>query len=104
MDMKIRSTNGYLNVNSVSSTKNKKTDAGVQGMTMKTDSKSDIITISAEGTFQAEIDKEIKAISEEISNISSEEKVNSIKEQIANGTYFVSSENVADAILNKLWY
>ena len=50
MDMKIRSTNGYANINSVSGTKNKNNDAGVQGIAMKTDNKSDIIKISAEGT------------------------------------------------------
>ncbi len=104
MDMKIRSTNGYANINSVSSIKNKNGDAGVQSIAMKTDNKSDIIKISAEGTFQAELDKETKAISEEISDISAEEKINSIKEQIDNGTYFVSSENIADAILGKLLY
>ncbi len=104
MDIKIRSTNGYANINSVSGTKNKNNDAGVQGIAMKTDNKSDIIKISAEGTFQAELDKEVKAISEEINDISSEEKINSIKEQIDNGTYFVSSENIADAILGKLLY
>ncbi|NLK70433.1 MAG: flagellar biosynthesis anti-sigma factor FlgM [Clostridiales bacterium] len=106
MDMKIRPANGFNKINSVSSSKIKSSDVSTQSSVtaMKADKKSDIITISAEGTFQAELDREIKDISEEINEISSDEKINAIKEQITNGTYFVSSEDVADAILDKLWF
>ncbi|NLP26609.1 MAG: flagellar biosynthesis anti-sigma factor FlgM [Clostridiales bacterium] len=104
MDIKINSTNAYAKINTVSSSKNKGKDTTIESMVTKADKKSDIITISAEGTFQAELDKEIKTISEEISEISSEDRINSIKERVSNGTYFVTSEDVADAILEKLWH
>lgn len=104
MDIKINSTNAYAKINAVSSSKSKSKDTIIESAVSKADKKSDIITISAEGTFQAELDKEIKTISEEINEISSEDRINLIKEQVSNGTYFVTSEDVADAILEKLWH
>ena len=50
----------------------------------------------------AEVDRSTKAIASEVSACAPQEKINSLKAQIAAGTYNVSAGDVADAILSRL--
>jgi len=64
--------------------------------------KHDTVSISPEAASFREIDRSTKAISSDIESSVSQEKINSLKAQIADGTYNVSEEEVADAILDRL--
>ncbi len=65
-------------------------------------SKHDTVSISSEAASFAEVDRTTKAIASEVNGCASQDKINSLKAQIAAGTYNVSAGEVADAILDRL--
>jgi len=65
--------------------------------------KMDTISISAQGAQQKETAKLVSSITKEITADADSAKVNALKTAIQNGTYSVSAEKIADAILNGLF-
>lgn len=98
MDMKIKAINGYNATNSVSRSNNIKSDSPDK---VNKSLKSDVITISEEGAFQAELNNEIKAIAQEINDNEDNAKINELREQIKNGSYQISTDDLVDSILNR---
>ena len=93
---------GYLKTDKVGS-------AGIKAYTNVMSSASrpaagqrDKVSISPEASSYREIDKTTKSISSEVSGAASQEKLNSLKAQIQAGTYSVSADKVADAILGRM--
>lgn len=91
---------GYMRTEQISS-------KGVQGYNnvenvSKPMQKKDTVTISPEASAFRELSSSNKAIAAGINNFASQEKINSLKAQIAAGTYNVSADKVADAILERM--
>ena len=77
-----------------SGTKSKNVSAG----------KTDTVSISATASDFSSA-KVITDISSNVNGLSNNERVSSIKEQVKNGTYNVSSQAVADSILDRFaWF
>ena len=64
--------------------------------------KLDTVSISPEAASFREINGSTKAVAAEVNGSAPKERINSLKAQIAAGTYNVSAGDVADAILSRL--
>jgi flagellar biosynthesis anti-sigma factor FlgM len=62
--------------------------------------KQDTIQISSQGKAQQEIGRIVSEIMDEVSQNAGAERLESLKAAIADGSYHVSSDDLADAILN----
>lgn len=67
----------------------------------KTEIKQDSLSFSAEASLLRANGKVIKESAADIVKPASDERINSLKQQIASGEYNVSANNVADSILNR---
>lgn len=65
-------------------------------------SKKDSFSLSSEASLFRECGKTIKSAAAEITSPVSDEKIASLKSCIKNGSYYVSSGQIADAILDRL--
>lgn len=61
--------------------------------------KKDSFSLSSEASMFRECGKVIKSAVAEITSSAGEDKINSLKQQIENGSYNISSGQIADAIL-----
>ncbi len=64
--------------------------------------KTDSLSFSSEASMFKECGKVIKSAVAEITSPASEDRINSLRQQIKNGTYNVSSDMIADAILDRV--
>lgn len=64
---------------------------------------SDSVQISAASAFRAQLAQACKKSAGEIQGAVSEKRLNSLREQFASGTYQVSSAQVADKILQRVF-
>jgi len=64
--------------------------------------KTDSFSLSSEASMFRECGKVIKASVAEITAPADENRINSLRQQIKNGTYNISSEKIADAILDRV--
>ena len=64
--------------------------------------KTDSFSLSSEASMFKECGKVIRASVSEITSPADDSRINSLKQQIRNGTYNVSSEQIADAILDRI--
>lgn len=62
---------------------------------------SDKVMISSNATNQSIISRFGKPISNEINNTDNSEKISRLKEEIANGTYHVSTDELVDKLLSR---
>lgn len=67
----------------------------------KTSTKKDSFSFSAQAALIKETSKTVKSYAADIAEPASDERIESLKAQIKNGEYNVSSEQVADSILNR---
>lgn len=102
MGMNIKPLNGCSGTNSVSKSKCG-TASSANKATINETVKYDSINISMEGSFRAELDKEVKTITSEINSDDKDEKIAEIKEELKSGTYSVSSEKIVDSIIERLF-
>lgn len=72
--------------------------AGEKSAAVKTDS----FSLSSEASMFKECGKVIKSAVSEITSPASEDRINSLRQQIKNGTYNVSSDLIAGAILDRI--
>lgn len=61
--------------------------------------KNDSVSISPDAASFRELDGSVKEIASQIQSSVSQQRIEQLKAQIADGSYNVSSESVADAIL-----
>lgn len=101
MGICFNATNGYMKVNDVNMQSSIKDNEKVR-TNEKTCCKHDTVMISPEAASFREVEQSTKAVANEVNESVSPEKIQSLKEQIAAGTYGVSSGDVADAILGRL--
>lgn len=64
--------------------------------------KKDSFSLSSEASMFKECGKVIRASVAEITASADDSRINSLKQQIRNGTYNVSSEQLANAILDRV--
>lgn len=64
--------------------------------------KKDSFSLSSEASMFKECGKVIRASVAEITAPADDSRINSLRQQIRNGTYNVSSEQLADAILDRV--
>ena len=64
--------------------------------------KTDCFSLSSEASMFRECGKVIKSSVAEITAPASENRINSLRQQIQSGTYSISAENIADAILERV--
>ena len=64
--------------------------------------KKDSFSLSSEASMFMECGKTIKSAVGSITASASDERIASLKEQISSGNYYVSSGQIADAILDRL--
>ena len=64
--------------------------------------KTDSFSLSSEASMFKECGKVIRASVSEITSPASDSRINSLKQQIRNGTYNVSSDMIAGAILDRI--
>lgn len=96
-------TNVYKQyVNSGSARKCSEFSLGNAGKTVSTSSKKDSFSLSPEASVLKECSKAVKNSAAEITSSVGEERISYLKKHIADGTYNVSSERIADAILDRL--
>ncbi|MBP1564515.1 MAG: flagellar biosynthesis anti-sigma factor FlgM [Oscillospiraceae bacterium] len=100
MNINFNVCNGYMKTNEIGS-QSLKEFSGIRPAE-RTVGKHDTVSISSEAASFAEVDRSTKAIASEVSTCAPQEKINSLKAQIAAGTYNVSAGDVADAILSRL--
>lgn len=100
MNINFNVCNGYMKTNEIGSQGIK--EYGNIKSAGRIPAKQDTVSISSEATMFAEVDRGTKAIASEVSACAPQEKINSLKAQIAAGTYNVSAGDVADAILSRL--
>lgn len=65
-------------------------------------SKTDSLSMGSEASMFRTCSRAIKGAVSEIVSPAEETRINSLKKQISDGTYYVSSEKVADAILERI--
>ena len=65
-------------------------------------SKKDSFSLSSEASMFRECGKIIKSAVAEITSPASEDRINALRQQIKNGSYNISSGQVADAILDRI--
>lgn len=63
--------------------------------------KSDKVMISQNATNQSSIARISKPIANEVNSVDNSDKIKTLKEQIANGTYHVSTEELTDKLLSR---
>lgn len=96
------SSNGIYSVSAASSNSLVgKIEKSQKNISKTGESKQDRMSFSSTSTSMREMDKKVKDISLEIESKNSKERIQDLKSQIENGTYFVNSGNVADAILGR---
>lgn len=100
MNINLNACSGYLKAQEISSQPVKENEFCKP--VGKLSAKHDKVSISPEAASFAEIDRSTKTIASEISGSASQERINSLKAQIAAGTYNVSADDVADAILDRM--
>lgn len=64
--------------------------------------KKDSFSLSSEASMFMECGKIIRNAVAEITSPASEEKIESLKQRIMSGDYYISSEQVADSILERI--
>lgn len=96
MNIRFNPLSAYRNTSSVSG-KRGKYDVSADKGAVKTDK----VTISAEGSDYAQTVKIQNDISAEVSEYGSADRLAAIKKQIADGSYGVSSKEIADRILER---
>ncbi|MBR6337778.1 MAG: flagellar biosynthesis anti-sigma factor FlgM [Ruminococcus sp.] len=64
-------------------------------------SKNDVVSIKADASDVAAA-KVRSTVAANVNSLSSADKINALKASIADGSYFVSSEDIADKILERL--
>lgn len=101
MNINLNACNGYLKAQEINSQPVKENEF-IQPAGGKLNVKHDKVSISPEAASFAEISRSTKTIASEVSSTASQEKINSLKAQIAAGTYKVSADDVADAILDRI--
>ena len=99
MNMNIKGVQGYSGVFQQPAVK--KPEFQETALT-KNNGKSDVISISANGNFQAELNKEVKMAAESVVKTNTDNRVESIKAKVDAGAYAVSTGDVANAILARL--
>ncbi|MGN1482005.1 flagellar biosynthesis anti-sigma factor FlgM [Porcipelethomonas sp.] len=72
------------------------------GEKVSSSSKTDSFSLSSEASMFRECGKTIKNAVAEITSPASDDRIASLKSRIENGNYFVSSGQIADAILDRL--
>lgn len=65
-------------------------------------SKKDSFSLSSEASMFRECGKVIKSAVSEITSSASDDRIASLRQQIQNGSYNISSSQVADAILDRI--
>lgn len=63
---------------------------------------TDKISISSQANYQRDVNKVVHSVMKDMEQTSNADRVQQIKEQIQNNSYFVSSGQVADAILSRI--
>lgn len=101
MDICFNATSGYMKVNEVSLQGNVKEGEKIR-LNEKTSCKHDTVMISPQAASFREVEQNTRTVAAEVNSSVSPEKINSLKAQIAAGTYNVSAGDVADAILDRL--
>ncbi len=102
MNINFNVCNSYLKAKGIGPQSVKDNENIKMSETDKACIKHDTVSISPEAASFREIERSTRTISSDIENYASQEKINSLKAQIADGTYNVSAEEVADAILDRL--
>ncbi len=64
--------------------------------------KTDSFSLSSEASMFRECGKVIRASVAEITSPAGDSRINALKQQIRSGTYNVSSDQIADAILDRI--
>lgn len=107
--MKIDFNNGYMRVNALKRTYRSDNTAAtgnnINNEPKNSDSMSaDVISISPDAACRHEIDTTVKKITSEIVNSSQadDDRIESLRTQIQNGTYNISAGDVANAVLNRM--
>ena len=101
MDIRFNALNSYQ-TNKISPSGRKTTSIkGEKAVSSGIEAKADSISISSDAASYGEIYKLGYAIRSEIDSANTADRIASIKEAIRNGSYSVSSDDVAGAILDR---
>lgn len=103
MDIRFNAFNRYSNTGKIGASQ-KKSSASKSGKALSAsgfEAKSDSISISSDAAGYSEVFKLSNAIRTEIDASNGAEKIASLKEAIGNGSYSVSADEVASAILER---
>jgi anti-sigma28 factor (negative regulator of flagellin synthesis) len=65
-------------------------------------SNKDVIAISEEGLKHSEYGKTVRAVASEVFQDVPAERISSLRTAIENGTYIISSDRIADSILERI--
>lgn len=98
MNVNLNVYNNYLKTQEYG-THNKESEPGTAVKPSGT--KQDQVCISADAAAYSARDKQVKAIASEVNAIGSPERLHALHDQIQSGTYQVSPERVADAMLSR---
>ena len=100
MSIRLNALKNYntTSVNSVSKSKDEKTSAVSTKNDMQVKADKVSITASAGDFSAAKVQTKISA---NVNSLSSSDRINEIKKQIAEGTYNVTSEDIAESILDR---
>ena len=101
MDIRFNALNSYQATKINSSGRKASAVKGEKAVSSGIKAKADSISISSNATNYGEINKLSNAIRNEIDAMNGADRIASIKEAIRNGSYSVSSDEVAGAILDR---
>lgn len=77
-------------------------EAKFSGITAAGTENTDRISISSQGSYQKDVRQMTKSTMQEVVRYSSPERLEEIRGRIASNTYFVSTGDVADAIMGRV--
>ena len=90
------------NVSSLKSGANSPSKAdGKARASMGVPANTDKVTISSDASAMAEVGRMASSMSAEVNNLGNSARLAELGEQVRNGTYFVSTGTLADAILGR---
>lgn len=104
--MKVNSSPGFSKYqNYMSSIKNSDSQPGKlqsEGLARVTGGKTDTVTLSGDAAVRAETNRVVGAAVAEAENLGSAERIAALREKVQSGEYYVSTDDLASAILNSL--